>query len=286
MSKRVLVTGSNGQLGKSLQKIVSKNNTNIAFTFATRDLLDISNTKEIESYFKENTFDFCVNCAAYTAVDKAEEEQEQAFLINAEAVKLLAENCRQNNVVLIHISTDFVFDGAKNEPYNETDLTNPLSAYGNSKLQGETYIKETLDTFFIIRTSWVYSEYGSNFVKTMLHLAKERDEISVVNDQIGCPTYAQDLAELILEIISKGSTYYGLYHFCNQGVLSWYEFAKHIIDIKGLQCDVNPILSKDFKSLASRPKYSVLSVDKTFSTFNELKSKNVLHSLKNCLQNI
>lgn len=286
MSKSVLVTGSNGQLGRSLQKIVSEKSNNINFTFTSRDSLDISNSKELESFFKENPFDYCINCAAYTAVDKAEEEKERAFLINAEAVRTLAERCKKYNVTLIHISTDFVFDGTKGEPYVETDPTNPLNVYGASKLQGETYIEEILDNFFIIRTSWVYSEFGNNFVKTMLRLAKERDEISVVNDQIGCPTYAKDLAELISEIVYNDNEEFGLYHFCNKGVLSWYEFAKNIIDISELACEVKPIFSKDFKSLATRPKYSVLNTSKTISIFKELKPKSVLHSLKNCLQSL
>lgn len=284
MNKRVLVTGSNGQLGKSIQKIVLETENNIDFVFANRNSLDITNVKSVNTYFKNNSFNYCINCAAYTAVDKAEEEKEQAFLINAEAVKILAETCKEYKVVLIHISTDFVFDGLKNEPYIETDLTNPINVYGASKLQGEKFIQDILDAYYIIRTSWVYSEFGNNFVKTMLRLAIERDEISVVNDQIGCPTYATDLAGFILYIIQSSNTDFGVYHYCNEGELSWYEFAKNIICSKQLNCRVNPILSVDYNTHAMRPKYSVLKTNKTFSRFEALKPKKVKSSLKKCLQ--
>ena len=286
MRRRILVTGSNGQLGKSLQKTVSQKPNIIDYTFTSRDSLDISNPTALELFFSKNSFDYCINCAAYTSVDKAEEEPEKAFLINSEAVKSLTKVCKKNGTVLIHISTDFVFDGIKREPYLETDLTNPLNVYGSSKLRGEENIRKSLKKFYIIRTSWVYSEFGNNFVKTILRLANEREEISVVKDQIGCPTYAGDLANFIIEILYADNDKFGTYHYCNQGALSWYNFAKYIVDYKRLDCSVIPILSKDFKALATRPKYSVLNSSKTFETFNELKSKDVFESLNTCLINL
>lgn len=285
MNKRVLVTGSNGQLGKSLQKIASEKSNKIDFTFTTRDSLDISNLKEFESFFKDNTFDYCINCAAYTAVDKAEEEKEQAFLINAEAVKTLAETCKEYKVMLIHISTDFVFDGLKNEPYIETDSPNPINVYGASKLQGEKFIQEILDTYYIIRTSWVYSEFGNNFVKTMLRLANERDEISVVNDQIGCPTYATDLAKTILDIVYLNQQEYGIYHYSNIGEISWFSFAQNIFNEMKSNCTVLPMASKDYQSKAKRPLYSVLNTQKIHKTFY-LKEIGFKTSLTKCLKSL
>src|SRR5690606_2749985 len=169
-------------------------------------------------------YDYCINCAAYTAVDKAETEEEKAYLVNAEAVKYLAEACKQNDTVLIHVSTDFVFDGQKGSPYTEDDPTNPIGVYGASKLKGEQYVQSILEKYFIVRTSWVYSEYGHNFVKTMLRLAEERNEISVVNDQIGSPTYAGGLAEFLCFLVQIPDNDYGIYNFSDEGEISWYDF--------------------------------------------------------------
>ena len=255
--KRVLVTGANGQLGKSIKRI-SSNFKELKFVFTDVDELDITNSKEVNTHFASNKIEYCINCAAYTAVDKAEEEFDKAFLINATAVKNLAEACKTSGTVLIHVSTDFVFDGTKSTPYTEEDTPNPISVYGKSKLKGEEYIQETLDSYFIVRTSWLYSEYGNNFVKTMLRLSETRKQISVVNDQIGSPTYAGDLAEFILKIVSSESTAYGLYHYSNLGAISWYDFAVEIFRQFGKEIDVQPIKTKDYPTAAKRPKFSVL----------------------------
>ena len=255
--KRGLVTGANGQLGKSIKRI-SSNFKELKFVFTDVDELDITNSKEVNTHFASNKIEYCINCAAYTAVDKAEEEFDKAFLINATAVKNLAEACKTSGTVLIHVSTDFVFDGTKSTPYTEEDTPNPISVYGKSKLKGEEYIQETLDSYFIVRTSWLYSEYGNNFVKTMLRLAETRKQISVVNDQIGSPTYAGDLAEFILKIVSSESTAYGLYHYSNLGAISWYDFAVEIFRQFGKEIDVQPIKTKDYPTAAKRPKFSVL----------------------------
>ena len=205
--------------------------------------------------------------------------------MNAEAVKYLAETCKANNTTLIHISTDFVFDGTKGTPYTEEDLPNPINVYGASKLKGEQYIQEIMNNYFIIRTSWVYSEYGHNFVKTMLRLGTERDEISVVNDQIGSPTYAGDLAKAIMEIISAKTTSFGLYHYTNEGTTSWYDFAKTIFEIKEIKIKVNPISSNNYTTQAKRPMYSVLDKTKIKQVFNIIFLPNLENSLKEVIYN-
>lgn len=259
--KQVLVTGANGQLGNSIKRI-SLNFKELKFVFTDVADLDITNSEEVNIFFESNALDYCINCAAYTAVDKAEEEVEKAYLINATAVKNLAEACQKTGVVLIHISTDFVFDGTKSTPYTEEDTPNPLSVYGKSKLKGEEYVQEICDRHFIVRTSWLYSEYGNNFVKTMLRLAETGKQISVVNDQIGSPTYAGDLAEFSLKVISSESTAYGLYHYSNSGAISWYDFAVEIFRQFGKEIDVQPIKTKDYPTAAKRPKVSVLKTEK------------------------
>lgn len=281
---KILITGSNGQLGRCLQ-VVSEKYPNYDFHFRTSKQLDITRKEQIDILFAQEKLDFCINCAAYTAVDKAESDQENAFLVNAEAVKYLAETCKANNTTLIHISTDFVFDGTKGIPYTEDDLPNPINAYGASKLKGEQYIQEILNNYFIIRTSWVYSEYGHNFVKTMLCLGTERDEISVVNDQIGSPTYAGDLAKAIMEIVSTKTTSFGLYHYTNEGTTSWYDFAKTIFEIKEIKIKVNPISSNNYTTQAKRPMYSVLDKTKTKQVFNTIIIPNLENSLKEALYN-
>jgi dTDP-4-dehydrorhamnose reductase len=257
----VLVTGSNGQLGKCLQDI-SKESMGINWIFKSSKELDITNEDSITKVFNNNKIDYLVNCAAYTAVDKAESEPEKAFLVNAEGVKLLANACKEYNATLIHISTDFVFDGEKTTPYMETDLPNPINVYGASKLKGEQYAQKILEKYFIIRTSWVYSQHGNNFVKTMLRLAKEKNEVGVVDDQIGSPTYAGDLATTIIKIINLKSTKYGIYHYSNHGSISWRTFAETIFETKNIVIKVNPISTMNYYTLAKRPKYSVLSLAK------------------------
>lgn len=264
----VLVTGANGQLGQAI-KFVAGNYPNIHFVFCTSSDLDITNKKNCNAVFKKEKPDFCINAAAYTAVDKAESEHQKAHLINCIGAKNLAESCKEFNAKLIHISTDFVFDGSKNAPYNETDLPNPKGVYGQTKLQGEIAIQEVFDAYFIIRTSWVYSQFGNNFMKTMLRLGSERDTLSVVNDQIGTPTNAVDLANAILKIVESkiGNNQYGIYNFSNEGQCSWFDFAKKIFELKKISINLLPIRSTSFPTPAERPKYSVLDKSKIKNVF-------------------
>lgn len=257
----VLVTGSNGQLGKCI-KDLEKEHPYLNFIYTNYQSLDVCDLNQVQSFFNVNAVKYCVNCAAYTAVDKAEEEREEAFSINATGPKNLALACKENNVVLIHISTDFVFDGNKKEPYKEIDVPNPISVYGASKLQGEVEIQNILNEHFIIRTSWLYSEHGHNFMKTMLKLSDTKRELSVVNDQIGTPTYAGNLAEVVLNLIATKKAEYGLYHYSNGGEVSWYGFAKAIFELSGKNVKVNPITTKDYSTAAKRPAYSVLDIKK------------------------
>jgi dTDP-4-dehydrorhamnose reductase len=257
----VLVTGSNGQLASCIKDLASQYD-NLNFIYTDYQGLDICDLKQVNTFFKSDPkIEYCINCAAYTAVDKAETDVDKAYEINAQGAKNLAIVCHEFDVVLIHISTDFVFDGQKNEPYVETDVANPISVYGASKLQGEIEIKQILEKYFILRTSWLYSEHGNNFMKTMLRLAETRDEISVVSDQIGTPTYAGDLAEVILKIMSLKNTNFGLYHYSNEGATSWYDFAKAIFEASNLKIKTSPIKTAAYPTPAKRPAYSVM--DKT-----------------------
>ena len=263
----ILVTGGNGQLASCI-KDVEKQYDDLNVIYTDHLELDICNLNQIQTFFKSNPqINYCINCAAYTAVDKAETEAEKAFEINATGAKNLAQVCNDHDAILIHVSTDFVFDGEKNEPYTETDAANPISVYGASKLQGEVEIQQALKGHFIIRTSWLYSEYGNNFMKTMLRLAETRDGISVVSDQIGTPTYAGDLAEIIIQIINTKTEKYGIYHYSNEGVASWFEFAKEIFKLTKNKTKVNPIPSIEYLTSAKRPKYSVLDKKKIIDVF-------------------
>jgi len=281
----VLITGANGQLGRSIQKI--KNDfPEFNFLFTDVEDLDITNINEIESCFKETKPYGLINCAAYTAVDRAEEEKEKASLINEKAVYNLGQVCEKYNTYLLHISTDFVFDGQKRTPYLESDPANPISEYGKTKLAGE---KTLIDNPFAmsIRTSWLYSAYGSNFVKTILKLSGERDELKIVDDQIGSPSYAPDLAMATLEIMKKihndeAKFVHGIYHYSNEGTISWYEFGKEIVRLSGNQCTVTPIPSKEFKSKAERPGYSVMDKTKITETY-KLNLIDWKKSLKKCI---
>ncbi|MDC9721339.1 MAG: dTDP-4-dehydrorhamnose reductase [Urechidicola sp.] len=259
--KKVLVTGGNGQLARCLNDVANPL-TKYEFIFAGSTDLDITNTNQVNIFFDQNSFNYCINCAAYTAVDKAEEESERAFKINATGAENLAKACLVNEVTLIHISTDFVFDGEQVCSYEERDTTNPINVYGASKLKGEQLIQENLSQYFILRTSWLYSEYGSNFLKTMLRLGNERDQLNVVSDQIGSPTYAKDLARAILKIIEIDSKDYGIYHYANSGNTSWYGFAKAIFEESSVQIALNEIKSEEYLTPAKRPYYSVLSKKK------------------------
>ena len=271
---RVLVTGKNGQLGQSIDKIVRENQYDDEFIFVARDELDLSREASIVSYFDNNNFDIIINCAAYTAVDKAEEEVELANQVNHLAVKQLAEIAKVQQVKLIHISTDYVFDGKSDKPYKETDVTNPINVYGQTKLAGEQAVQEAMLTnAIIIRTSWVYSEFGNNFVDTILRLGEERDELNVVNDQVSSPTYATDLASAILEIIQNKEfketiQATQIYHYSNEGEISWYELAKEIFKLSNIKCKINPIKTNQYPTPAKRPGNTVMSKDKIVYTFD------------------
>jgi len=266
MVKRILVTGKNGQLGRSLKKVVI-DFPQYNFYFVGRDDIDFNNPAAFYNYFQDKEFDVVINCAAYTAVDKAESEPEIANQVNNIAVKQLAEICAIKNILLIHISTDYVFNGENNKPYKETDLTDPQNVYGLTKLKGEQSIEEIASKAIIIRVSWLYSEFGNNFVKTMLRLGKEKEELNVICDQIGTPTYASDLAEAILSILVSNLVHppekkVSVYHFSNEGVCSWYDFAKAIFEFSHIECQVYPIESKDYLTPTKRPYYSLLNKSK------------------------
>jgi dTDP-4-dehydrorhamnose reductase len=245
--------------------------------------LDISNKENCQAVFRKIKPDFCINAAAYTAVDKAELEQDKAELINVIGAKNLAETCKELDTKLIHISTDFVFDGSNNTPYTENQIPSPKGVYGQTKLDGERAIQNVFSNYYIIRTSWVYSQFGNNFMKTMLRLASERTSLSVVNDQIGTPTNAVDLADCLMTIISSQhltpNTQNGIYHFSNEGQCSWYDFAKEIFEINQVNIDLIAIPTSEFPTPAERPKYSVLDKSKIKSTFG-ITIKNWQESLK------
>ncbi|MDA8571800.1 dTDP-4-dehydrorhamnose reductase [Flavobacteriaceae bacterium] len=264
---KILVTGGNGQLAQCLKDVV-KNNDELDVNFQDLPELDITNIQQLVSYFSKNELDYCINCAAYTAVELAEEQSDLAYAVNADGPKNLAEVCKKYQVKLLHISTDFVFDGKKQTPYMESDMPNPLGVYGASKWQGERNIQEIMEDYFIIRTSWLYSQYGNNFMKSMLRLSETRDEISVVSDQIGAPTYAGDLAEVLVKIVLSLSTNYGVYHYSNSGAISWYDFAVEIFTLFGKKIEVKPIKTKDYPTAAKRPRYSVLDTTKIEHNFD------------------
>lgn len=257
--KKVLVTGANGQLGKCLNDLVEQTSTpGFQFLFLDKSRLDISQEELVETFFFSNKIDVCVNCAAFTAVDPAESEVEEAFKVNADGVKFLAKECKEQNSKLIHISTDYVFDGNNHKPYSPNDPTNPINVYGKSKLEGERLALEFNPKTTIIRTSWVYSPYGKNFYTTMLKLMQEKEEINVVNDQIGKPTSAQDLAKYILEIILNEDSNYGIRNFTGNEIMSWYEFALKIATENGFSTRINPIPTSAYPTPAKRPRWSVL----------------------------
>ena len=266
---RILVTGSKGQLGNEIQQLANDYPTFI-FDYTDIDELDITNSQKVDAYFDATKPQVIINCAAYTAVDKAETDETVAYLVNAKATENLARSASRTGAMIVHVSTDYVFNGKAYMPYNESDPTNPQSAYGRSKLAGEEAVRQFASNGIILRTSWLYSAFGNNFVKTMIRYGKERPILKVVFDQIGTPTYAKDLAKVILDIITNALNHSGtnLYHYSNEGVASWYDFAKFVIDFSGIECDVQPILTKDYPLPAPRPFYSVLNKSKIKETFN------------------
>jgi dTDP-4-dehydrorhamnose reductase len=258
----ILVTGSNGQLGSEIRE-ASSSYPYFHFFFTDIEELDITDPEEVQDLFRENNIDIVINCAAYTAVDKAEQEPEKAMHINRDAVANLCAACKAGEAYMIHISTDYVYDGLNSHPYLESDPVSPASSYGRSKLAGEDAMLSCLDKGMIIRTSWLYSTYGNNFVKTILKKGGEKGELNVVNDQHGCPTYARDLAMTILNIIPKAVSLQkiDIYHYSNEGQCTWYEFAREAVELAGISCKVLPVTSDKYPQLATRPQYSIM--DKT-----------------------
>ena len=283
-SKRplVLVTGANGQLGKELRQLETKW-PEFEFLFLSREDLPIHHFELVRNFFKATHPSFLINCAAYTAVDKAEQEEELAFQINAEAVGVLAAICKEQDCKFVHVSTDYVFDGLANRPYREDDLTNPQGVYGASKLAGEKEAVLLNPDSVIIRTSWVYSSFGKNFVKTILRLLQEKPSVSVVDDQIGSPTYAADLAVAILEIISLKSWKPGVYHFSNEGEISWCAFAKAIAALTHSNTPIQAITTAEFPTPAKRPAWSVLDKSKIKAVYG-IKIRPWKESLADCLE--
>lgn len=279
----ILVTGSNGQVGSELQALANTY-PNFSFVFVDKEDLDIGNQEAVQAFFEAQTFDYCINCAAYTAVDKAESDTETARLVNALGPQNLALACQKHQTRLVQISTDYVYHNTQNTPFIETDPTSPQSIYGRTKLEGEQLALSNHPETLIIRTSWVYSSFGNNFVKTMIRLGNDRDALSIIFDQIGSPTYAKDLAKAILDIIQQNpSEFTGIYHYSNEGVCSWFDFAQAIFELEGIECNTSPIETKDYPTPAKRPHFSLLNKNKIKATF-ALEIPYWRDSLKACLK--
>ena len=286
--KSILITGANGQLGSEIRRKAG-NYPDMSFHFTDIEELDICNRQVVSDYLDVNPVKFIVNCAAYTAVDQAEKEAEKAMVLNAEAVDILSGESVRRDIQLIHISTDYVFDGENNRPYREDDPVSPQTIYGKTKLAGEKAVRKS-GSGIIIRTSWLYSVFGNNFVKTILRLSQERDKLQVVFDQTGSPTNAKDLASAILEIIKKDQheetkPRFDIYHFSNRGICSWYEFATAIIDLTGTDCIVKPVESKDYPTSTVRPRYSVMNREKLLRDY-PLDIPHWRESLEDCIMEL
>ncbi len=293
MTKRILVIGKNGQLGRSLQKVVKKLvYSDWDFFFIARNILDLSNLDSINDFFQDQHFAAIINCAAYTSVDRAENEVKLADQINHLAVGQIAKIAKNQTIPLIHISTDYVFHGQGLKPYQEKDKTNPQNIYGLTKLKGEQVMIKSGCTGAIIRTSWLHSEFGNNFVKTMLALGKKRNSLKVVIDQVGSPTYATNLAKLLLAMLNKNqktkilNSQFNIYHFSDEGNCSWYDFTKAIFDLSNISCQINPVETKDYPSSVKRPKYSVMDKSKIKNHLPDLEVQHWRESLINCLTEI
>jgi dTDP-4-dehydrorhamnose reductase len=282
MSQKILVTGANGQLGKAF-RLIADQYPGFQFLFLSREDLAIHHFELVRNFFRSFKPDFCINCAAYTDVDKAESEKDLAFLVNAESAGVLAAVCKENHTRFIHISTDYVFSGNAREPYKEDDQTDPQTVYGASKREGEILALKYNPQTMIFRTSWLYSVHGKNFVKTMIRLMNEKTSIRVVNDQWGSPTYAADLAKCIMDIISAGKFEPGIYHYSNEGNINWFQFAEAIKEITGSECSLSPIPASDYPAPAKRPAYSVMSKDKLKKVFN-IEPEPWKKSLQTCIR--
>lgn len=290
MNYKILVIGSKGQLGSEIHSI-HQNYSNIhklSFSFVDKEELDLLDEDYLLDHFIFNKYNYIINCAAYTAVDKAEEDEHLAYRLNTDVPGMLAHLAKKSHAKFIHVSTDYVFDGKNHKPYSESDSTTPSSVYGKTKLDGELEIKKSNAPAAIIRTSWLYSSFGNNFVKTMIRLGKERDNLNVVFDQVGTPTYAKDLAKAILDMIAYDLTNNiiqkpEVYHFSNEGVCSWYDFALEIMKVKNISCTIHPIESKEFPTAAKRPFYSVLNKAKIKNHYPNITIPHWKESLENCL---
>lgn len=280
--KKILVTGGNGQLGNCFLKLSGDYQDRYQFTFTDSATLDITDPDQISDFFTELKPDFCINASAYTAVDLAETEKEKAFAVNAAGVAHLAEACRDNNCTLIHISTDYVFDGDTNISYTEDNFTNPQGVYGASKREGEELALAINPKTIVIRTSWLYSEFNKNFVKTMLNLFTIKDELGIVADQYGQPTNATDLADAVMTIIEKEPKTYGIFHFSNQPETTWFDFASKIAELSGSDIKLNAITTEQFPTPAKRPKRSTMALDKIEEKYG-IQPKHWENSLEECI---
>lgn len=280
----ILITGANGQLGNEMRRVSAQSNDHYIFTDVAE--LDITNAETVRQMVLDNDVNVIVNCAAYTAVDKAEEDEAMAELLNATAVANLAAAAKENNATLIHVSTDYVFDGNGCRPYTEEQTTSPASAYGRTKLHGEEAAVQSGCNYLIFRTAWLYSKHGRNFVKTMRTLTADKPSLKVVFDQVGSPTHAGDLADLIYKIIEERMLdNKGIYHYSNEGVCSWYDFAREICEMSGNECDVQPCHSDEFPSKVARPAYSVLDKTKVKTTFG-VSVPHWKESLAKCIEEL
>ena len=285
MTKRILIVGGNGQLGNCIRKIAADFENRYEFNFTDSTTLNVNDRESISDVFYDFKPHFCINASAYTAVDLAENEPEKAFAVNAEGVANLAEACEEYNCVLIHVSTDYVFDGETNISYSEDSFTNPQGVYGASKLKGEELATDINPKTIVIRTSWLYSEFNKNFVKTMLNLFSQKDELGIVADQFGQPTNADDLAEAIMKIIETEPKTYGIFHFSNYPETTWFEFAQKIAEFSGSNIKLNAITTEDFPTPAKRPKRSTMSLDKIESIYN-IQLKHWENSLQDCIETL
>lgn len=284
----IIVTGKNGQLGWELQQLAGKWTGIFDFLFVDADELDLSDNKAIAPFFEKYKPSYFINCAAYTAVDKAETEKEIAYTINAAAVEEIAKQCKNADCTLITVSTDYVFNGEGSKPYETSMKPDPVNYYGYTKYKGEEAALENNPSTIIIRTSWLYSPHGNNFVKTMMRLMNERDELTVVNDQVGSPTYAADLATAMMQIIESiknGNKHTGIYHYSNTGVISWYDFAVAIRDLAKLDCKVSPVPSSAYPTPAKRPAYSVMDISGIGNDFG-VSLKDWRTSLQECMRKL
>ena len=285
MTKRILIVGGNGQLGNCIRKIAADFENQYEFNFTDAQTLNITDRDSVSDVFYDFKPHFCINASAYTAVDLAEKEPEKAFAVNAEGVANLAEACEEYNCVLIHVSTDYVFDGETNISYSEDSFTNPQGVYGASKLKGEELATDINPKTIVIRTSWLYSEFNKNFVKTMLNLFSQKDELGIVADQFGQPTNANDLAEAIMKIIETENKTYGIFHFSNYPETTWFEFAQKIAEFSGSKIRLNAITTQEFPTPAKRPKRSTMSLDKIEETY-KIELKHWENTLQDCIETL